>query len=557
MMPMLRRTSSTLFLISFLISPFAATKAAGQVVPIDLGAPDSTPAIPSAVNDRGEVVGYLVLPGTAGTHAFVAAPWSRMLDLTPDRRSAAFDINNAGQIVGSVSVSASADHAALWSTTGGMVDLGTLGGPSSVAFKVNDEGQVFGSSRISATNATHHAFRWTAAAGMVDLGPLPGDFPIAANESGDAIFSLLLAGGSTLRAFLWTPTNGLRDLGTLGGGGSLPQAINDREDVVGSSDIGPEAFQHAFLWTSAAGIIDLGTLGGSSSGASAVNQGRWVVGASQTTVSNPNLSDAFLWTPTGGMVDLGTLGGPTSLASAVNDRGAVVGTSALPGQEVIHAFVWTATTKMVGLPPLRGYLHSEARVISDMGHIVGRSFDFAGADRLTMWVLPGQAAALDVTPPTLTVPDTIVVNATSAAGADVAYFVSVGDDTDPIPSVICTAASGSVFPLLTTTVSCTATDAAGNSTTDTFEVIVNDGPRQLADVISLMDSFNLQRSGANLSDKLERALKFAAADQPAQACTMVTTFLNQVRVQSGKSLTADQAAELTTHVFRIRTVMGC
>jgi hypothetical protein len=80
----------------------------------------------------------------------------------------------------------------------------------------------------------------------------------------------------------------------------------------------------------------------------------------------------------------------------------------------------------------------------------------------------------DVTPPTITVPGAMTVNATSAAGATVSYAVSVTDNRDAEPSVSCTPASGSVFPVGLTTVSCTATDAAGNTSTASFTVRVVD-----------------------------------------------------------------------------------
>ena len=43
------------------------------------------------------------------------------------------DINDAGHIVGESSPPGGGDHAFLWTPSGGMVDLGTLGGSFSVA----------------------------------------------------------------------------------------------------------------------------------------------------------------------------------------------------------------------------------------------------------------------------------------------------------------------------------------------------------------------------------------------------------------------------------------
>jgi uncharacterized repeat protein (TIGR01451 family) len=83
---------------------------------------------------------------------------------------------------------------------------------------------------------------------------------------------------------------------------------------------------------------------------------------------------------------------------------------------------------------------------------------------------------LDTTPPVISnVPAPIVAEATSAAGAVVTYALPTAlDDRDgPVP-VNCALASGNTFPLGTTTVTCGATDAAGNSSSSSFTVTVGD-----------------------------------------------------------------------------------
>jgi hypothetical protein len=78
----------------------------------------------------------------------------------------------------------------------------------------------------------------------------------------------------------------------------------------------------------------------------------------------------------------------------------------------------------------------------------------------------------DTTPPVLKLPGTITAIATSKAGARVNYTVTATDNTDPKPTVKCTPPSGALFPLGSTPVNCTATDAAGNKSTGTFLVKV-------------------------------------------------------------------------------------
>lgn|GEM_PF-5992393 len=78
----------------------------------------------------------------------------------------------------------------------------------------------------------------------------------------------------------------------------------------------------------------------------------------------------------------------------------------------------------------------------------------------------------DVTAPVLTVPDLIVRRDAPPNGIVVDYAVSATDSVDAAPAVKCSPASGTVFPAGSTTVSCTATDATGHTTTKTFEVAV-------------------------------------------------------------------------------------
>jgi hypothetical protein len=90
---------------------------------------------------------------------------------------------------------------------------------------------------------------------------------------------------------------------------------------------------------------------------------------------------------------------------------------------------------------------------------------------------PPIVISCDVTPPVLTVPSDITAEATSTSGAIVTYIATAADDTDGpiVPS--CVPSSGSTFTLGTTTVTCTASDTAGNTASASFNVtVVNVAP---------------------------------------------------------------------------------
>jgi len=80
----------------------------------------------------------------------------------------------------------------------------------------------------------------------------------------------------------------------------------------------------------------------------------------------------------------------------------------------------------------------------------------------------------DETPPEITCPDDVTLECTGDGSATYTFAPTVSDDCDPEPVVSADPPSGSSFPLGTTTVTITATDAAGNSAQCTFDVTVVD-----------------------------------------------------------------------------------
>jgi hypothetical protein len=105
----------------------------------------------------------------------------------------------------------------------------------------------------------------------------------------------------------------------------------------------------------------------------------------------------------------------------------------------------------------------------------GLVFDSAGglfvSNRLDGTI---QRIGTDTTAPVVSVPGTITVAATGPAGATVTFSASALDDVPGFFSVMLSHASGSTFPIGTTTVTASATDPAGNTGSAAFQVIVND-----------------------------------------------------------------------------------
>ncbi len=107
-------------------------------------------------------------------------------------------------------------HAFLYNGRGLLQDLGTLGGSSSVAYGINNFGQVVGTAETGATYT-------------------PDDPKGGEN-------------GRVTHAFLYSGSGSLQDLGTLGGPNSIAYDINDFGQVVGIADSASES-DLPFLYT--------------------------------------------------------------------------------------------------------------------------------------------------------------------------------------------------------------------------------------------------------------------------------------------------------------------
>lgn len=142
----------------------------------------------------------------------------------------------------------------------------------------------------------------------------------------------------------------------------------------------------------------------------------------------------------------------------------------------------------------------------------------------------------DTTPPALAPLADLALDATSGSGATASWTASAWDVVDGAIAASCTRASGSHFALGTTTVTCTATDAAGNAASASFSVSVLlrcDGP-----LSPFKEGKTLFRQGATIPVKCRPSGGSAGVGDATIRLTM--------RQLNGQSQTGDLAAGSTS-----------
>lgn len=274
-----------------------------------------------------------------------------------------------------------------------VTDLGTFGGSQTLAFGIDEAGDVVGSANLTCEACYSHAFLYKNGK-LRDLGALPGATVSAGyGISGGRGEGRIRATGysytqpcvhsdcGAVHAFLYA--NGrMSDLGTLPSGmNSEGIAVNSSGQVTGWAEISNAQhtffYQHAFLYSHGE-MQDLGTLpGGSTSFGTAISDGwgrgenKGVRGVKVTGYSSTEsgYDHAFLYSG-GNMQDLGTLpGGRSSMGYAINRSGEVTGTSGTSGGD-LHAFLYSRGA-MQDLGTLPGLANSSGQGINDAGDIVG------------------------------------------------------------------------------------------------------------------------------------------------------------------------------------------
>jgi probable HAF family extracellular repeat protein len=332
-----------------LLLPIASQCVAASYSVLDLGTLGGTTSEARSINNSGQIAGSAKLAdGTTRAYIYENSTMTSLGTLPghvgTKAGSVGMSINSSGQIVG-------------WSYgldlrtyfyDGAMHDLGQHFVGFNQAYAINDNSQIVGAGTFAGSlGTTAFLYSGGVAHDLGTLGTGTSSLAWAINNGGQLVGESTIAlGNETRHAFLYE-NDEMFDLGTLGGSTSRATAINNLGQIVGEAANSSNK-AHAFLYEN--GVMhDLGSLGGNSTTALSINDLGQVVGFGQ--LAGSTAGRAFLYKD-GVMHDMNDLIDPLSgwvltTAADINDNGLIVGTGTIGGQ--LHAVLLTPVPEPSGL----------------------------------------------------------------------------------------------------------------------------------------------------------------------------------------------------------------
>jgi hypothetical protein len=172
-----------------------------------------------------------------------------------------------------------------------------------------------------------------------------------------------------------------------------------------------------------------------------------------------------------------------------------------------------------------------------------------------------KVTVIDNTAPVISCLTNITLEPTCPSGAIATYTPPVGTDNCAGATTVRTAglASGSVFPIGTTTVTHTVTDASGNSASCSFTVTVFTPQAVIQTLINSVSSSSLTGTQKNgLLAKLNAALDGLNGGQTNVACNKLDAFVNSVQtLVSHGDITSAQGTSWINSANHVRNTIGC
>lgn len=318
------------------------------------------------------MVAVVMLAGLFLSAESPAASLTSIVSIVGGNAAKAVAISADGSTVaGTLDEGGPTSYAFIWTADEGTQLIGSFGQYHSDAYDISADGTTIVGSSLNDSDLIYYPFKWTSGGGMVSLGTLGGTEILNQNPAlgvsadGSVIVGHTRDANNVSHAFRWT-SSGMEDLGTLAGeewAWSMASDISDDSTVIAGQSDTADGYTRAFRWTAESGMVDIGTLGGNYSSVSCMSgDGTTIVGLASTSDEQ---NCPFRWTEETGMVNI-TSGPFDGQMLGISADGSIIVGQDFNGT----AFIWTQAT---GILDLRSVL--QAQGVDVDGWVLGGATD--------------------------------------------------------------------------------------------------------------------------------------------------------------------------------------
>jgi probable HAF family extracellular repeat protein len=285
----------------------------------------------------------------------------------------AFDINDAGQVAGYVTMRSNANetHAFTWSAESGFKDLQTLlgAGGNSMAGAITPSGTVYGATEgpLTPTNGPmgspyDYAFEWSPVSGMKLLGRVED---ILATGTGNVTSP---GSDNNQRTLFWNPARGVQAISFPSGTTCARPVGTSDGHVIGYAAGKDDCYEYfsPFIWNADGTfqmIEDCFLSRFCSTSLYGINNRGMVTGGRNRT--------AFKWSSGAGFSQISVSG---STGRSINDNGDVAGDIFDVPKQQSTPFVWLASGEVITISLPSGFRSGYPTGINAKGHVVGNVY---------------------------------------------------------------------------------------------------------------------------------------------------------------------------------------
>lgn len=334
------------------------------------------------------------------------------------------------------------------------------------------------------------------------------------------------------------------------------------------------------------GIINSGTLNNygtitfSNSGSHGMDNHNVIVNSGTITISNTDSSSFGLYNFEGTITNSGTITVSNTVGTGIDNSAAIVNNGAIDilcdatyvgnlptGTPLNNVSCIIDNTPPVIVPTITGTLGNNGWYTSDVTiswSVTDPESTISSSTGCTSITISTDTAGVtltcsatsaggtdtksvtikrDTTAPTITAPSSITLISSTQVSPPLGT-PTVNDNLDPSPVVI-NNAPASFTPGTMTTVTWTAIDNAGNSASSQQTITIQTPTQAIQNLLSMVNGMHLKKGTTDsLDDKLQEIIKNLVKSHGDDIKEKLYAFINEVKAQTGKSISVTQATQL-------------